>query len=258
MWPLLLSSPPFFGVAGSLAMKRSSKWVCLVGLLFIGLAVLSCKPEGKAGAPVSPVQTPAPIATVFVSPIHTPLASATPNLVFLTPAPWDIITPGPTATSTPPPDKQTFYENESHYSLKLPTGWYAYNSHGGEDSITNYDEETVTDLNKFQPGDLKINIGVGKLSTGQSLQQWVSNRIAVDTLPNPDSPMPPATATAPQPYTLGRYEGVAFYINGKQLRIMEINLLWGDQGVMVIDLMPADSPALSEALSMLSTIKFLP
>jgi hypothetical protein len=39
---------------------------------------------------------------------------------------------------------------------------------------------------------------------------------------------------------------------------MEIILPWGDQGVMVIDLMPADSVAMSEALSMLSTISFLP
>jgi len=56
---------------------------------------------------------------------------------------------------------------------------------------------------------------------------------------------------------LGRYEGIAYYLTG-QLRVMEIILPWGDQGVMVIDLMPADSVAMSEALSMLSTISFLP
>jgi hypothetical protein len=245
-------------------MKRSAKFLSLVVLLLVWMALLSCKPEGnrvldpQTGTLVSPVQTPAPIATGFVSPIPTPLASATPNLVFLTPAPWDIITPGPTATSTPPPDKQTFYENESHYSLKLPTGWYAYNAHGGEDLVTNYDVNAVTDLNRFEPGNLKIDIGVGKLSAGQSLQQWVADRISVNTASSPDSPMPPATATEPEAYTLGHNEGLAYYIDSKQLRIMEIILPWGDHGVMVIDVMPADSSALPEALSMLSTINYLP
>jgi len=151
----------------------------------------------------------------------------------------------------------TFYEQANHYSLKLLPGWYAYSGNGGEDSITNYDMEAITDLNRFQPGDLKINIGAGKLEPGQSFQQWVAHWITVEASPSPDSSMPPATATEPQPYTLGHYEGIAFFVTG-QLRVMEIVLPWGDKGVMVIGLMPADSSAISEALSMLSTIDYLP
>jgi hypothetical protein len=67
-----------------------------------------------------------------------------------------------------------------------------------------------------------------------------------------------ATATDPQAYMLGHNEGVAYYINGRQLRVMEIILLWGDHGVMVINVMLADSSALPEALLMLSTINYLP
>jgi hypothetical protein len=178
-----------------------------------------------------------------MSPIQTPLWAKTPE---------------PTATATPLPDKLSFYEYENHYSLKLLPGWYAYNANGGEDSITNYDDNVVTDLNNFQPGNLKINISVGKLSADQSLRQWVANRIKVNTSASPDSPMPPATATEPQAYTLGHNEGVAYYINGRQLRVMEIILLWGDHGVMVINVMLADSSALPEALLMLSTINYLP
>ncbi len=223
--------------------------LCLVLLFTVG-----CKPEtppnraSQTGALASPMRTPLPTANTLVSPIQTPLLSATQ---------W-ALTPEPTATATPLPDKLSFYEHENHYSLKLLPGWYAYNAHGGEDSVTNYDDNAVTDLNRFQPGNLKINIGVGKLSAGQSLQQWVADRISVNTSSGPDSPMPTATATEPEAYALGHNEGLAYYIDSKQLRIMEIVLPWGDHGVMVVDVMPADSSALREALSMLSTINYLP
>ena len=164
-----------------------------VMLMFLTLVLtVSCKPETPPAR--------APQTEALASPVNPPLSviAILPTSVspLPTPPPW-AITPGPTATYTPPPDKQTFYENESRYSLKLSTGWYAYNAHGGYDSITNYDVNMVTDLNKFQPGDLKINIGVGKLSIGQSFQQWVSNRLTTSTSPDPNYPVPSPTATTP-------------------------------------------------------------
>ena len=54
---------------------------------------------------------------------------------------------------------------------------------------------------------------------------------------------------------LGRYEGVTFMRTGLDYTIMEIVLPLSGGRVMSISLRPADSPALAEALTMLSTME---
>ncbi|HLB46157.1 MAG TPA: hypothetical protein VJL59_03935 [Anaerolineales bacterium] len=150
---------------------------------------------------------------------------------------------------------QTIRDPGGHFSLTLLPGWYA--SAVGITVITNYDTEKISDVHTFPSGGLKIQIGVGKLESGQSFEQWLSNWIAVSISPPPDSGLPGLTATEPQPYILGNYEGVTYFIND-EYRIMEIVLPVRDRRVIIIGLTPADSPALTEALSMLASLEVLP
>ncbi len=89
-------------------MKSSSKFLNLVGLLFIGLALLSCKPEGnragnlQTGVNISPQQTPAQSVSVLPTPtIDTDVIQPTPAPPSPTPPP--VPTPLPTPVVTPIP-----------------------------------------------------------------------------------------------------------------------------------------------------------
>jgi hypothetical protein len=255
----------FFAVVGGLAMKRSAKFLSLVVLLLVWMALLSCKPEGnrvldpQTGALVSPVQTPTPTATVFVSPIHTPLASATPNLVFLTPAPWDIITPpAPSPTSGPVIGPQTLYDPLNHFSINLLPGWYAYapdaKAIAGVTTISNYDMNLI---DSRPPNGLSIQISVGQLGVEQTFEQWLSNWRTLET--SPENGAFGVTLTEPKPFMLGRYQGVSFIgkvLNGPDT--LEIDVVTSDNRVAVIGVSPADSPLISKVLSMLSTIEISP
>ena len=150
-------------------------------------------------------------------------------------------------------DPQTIYDPAGQFSLILPPGWRAlvYTT----TSIYNYDENVVGEHEgSFPPGTLRIEIVVGKLPDGLSFEQWQSEQIARNTQPDPGIDWPGQTATEPQPYTLGRYDGFSYTLNGEP-HILKINLPLSNSRVMVVTLKPSDSPALSEGLKILSTLE---
>jgi len=202
---------------------------------------------------------PQPIATSPISPLPTPIVTSGPTPT-LYPTPWPpYFTPEPTTTSTPLPDG-LIYDPLGRFSLKLLPGWRASvpsaNAVSGATVIINYDDENLGGEGAFPPGALKIQIGAGKLPAGQSFEQWLSDWLTYRTVEEFPGPRP--TATEPMPYQLGRYEGVTFFRTGLDYTSMEIVLPLSDERVMAIGLVPADSPALSEALLMLSTLDVSP
>ena len=96
-------------------------------------------------------------------------------------------------------------------------------------------------------------MSVGRLPAGQSFEQWLSDWLTYRTIEEFPGPRP--TSTEPIPYQLGRYEGVTFMRTGLDYTIMEIVLPLSGGRVMSISLRRADSPALAEALTMLSTME---
>ncbi len=201
--------------------------------------------------------SPLPTATAPISPLPTPIVTSGPTPTpYPTPRPRDF-TPSPSPTPSPTPEGAPVIitDPEGNFSLRLLPGWRAYV--GGTTVIINYDDENLGGEGNFPPGALKIQIGVGKLEPGQSFEQWLSDWMAISTSFPPDFPQPTLTATDSQPYTLGRYEGVTYFINSEP-RVLEIVLPVSDGRAIVISLTPADSPALSEALSMLSALDILP
>ena len=120
--------------------------------------------------------------------------------------------------------------------------------------ILNFDETKVSARlgTPPPPNWLKIQIGAGRLKPGQSFEQWLSDRIAPETTSSDYGSI--ITATEPSPYNLGKYAGASFVLTEGSTKIQEIALL-NEGRIIDMGLTPADSLALSEALSMLSSIE---
>ncbi len=239
----------------------------LLGMMAVGL--IAVFQAARGGAPVPALQVtvqttegypPLPDVTIVPQgyPLPTPAPTLSPPEVTATWGAWiaEATASVPTPLPTPGPliGPQIIYDPSGQFTMTLLSGWRAYV--GGTTVIINYDDEQLSDVHTFPPGGLKIQIGVGELDPGESFEQWLSNWIAISLSPPPDSGLPNLTATEPQPYTLGNYDGVTYIIND-EYSIMEIVLSLSAERVMVIGLTPADSPALPEALSMLSTVEAL-
>ena len=233
-------------------------------LLLAAIAILtvlaSCQPEGlvfdpQSGRWVSPLTT-----TTLTSPLPTPTMTSGPTPTpYPTPWPPDF-TPSPTSTPSPTPEgiPAIIYDPLNRFSVTLLPGWYAYtpdaNAVAGVTTISNYDKRLIDDP---PPGSLSIQISIGQLEPGQSFEQWLSNWRLIET--SPEYGAFGVTLTEPRPYTLGRYDGVTFIGNAPNSpSVLEIDLLTSDGRVAVIGLSPADSPILTEALQMLSTIEISP
>jgi hypothetical protein len=217
----------------------------------LSLLLVACQPEGFV--PLSSV----PTATLPDSPLPPPTDTGGPTPTpYPTPRPEDITpSPTPTPTVTPEGAPVIITDPEGNFRLQLLPGWRA--SVGRITVITNYDTEQLSDVHSYPSDGLKIQIGIGRLPADKSFEQWQEEWIALETSPVPEDGWPGQTATDPIPYMLGPYEGFSYYLNG-EIRVFEIHLLLSGSRVMGIQLMPADSPALEEALVMLSTLEISP
>jgi len=243
----------------------SKKFIAAMLFVFlVFLPLVGCKPEGdraldpKTGALVSPVQTPPPAAAV-VSPIQTPLPLITPMPITPTRVPWPV-TPESTALPTPGPlvGPELLYSPISHFSLTLSSGWYA--------TIPDTRFASVIDIANYNfyierrpPHGISIQIQAGPLPSDRSFEQWLADFRVRET--SSENGAFGVTLTAPQPYQLGRYEGVTYVATGQEGEsVLVLHILSGDGWIAVISLAPYDTsnspaPAFTEALSMLSTIQ---
>jgi hypothetical protein len=235
-------------------------------LLFAFLASLTlmgCKPEtppqrtSQTGALVSPRAT----ATPPSSPLPTPVVTSGPSLTpYPTPWPPDF-TPSrmPTPTPTPAGVSYIITDTVNHFSATVLPGWYASipdaMAVGGVTSISNYNQRLVDEP---PPGSVRIDITVSELDAGQSFEQWLSNQRALET--NPDLGGGGITLTEPQPYTLSRYTGVTYigHDSFSNDAVVIIYLLTSDRRIVGIGVRPVGALALSDVLSMLSTLEVSP
>jgi hypothetical protein len=138
-------------------------------------------------------------------------------------------------------------------------GWYAITPDPkaivAVTSISNYD---IAHTDERPPDGLSIQISIGQLDVKQSFEQWLSDRRTLET--SPENGSSGVTLTESQPYTLSQYKGVTYTahdpLSGKD--VMIIYLLTDDRRIIGIGLYPTTVPALSEGLSILSSIKVLP
>ncbi len=237
-------------------MLLSSKWLrALLFVFMVLVALIACKPEDipaaepKTGMLVSPTSTTMP---TLISPLPTPV---------LTPWPPDS-TPSPDPALSPTPGSllgpQTLYDSVSHFSLTLYSGWYASapDPHvANVIDIANYNFYTTS-----RPLDgISIQVQAGPLPSDKSFEQWLADYRVRET--SPDNGAFGVVLTDPQPYQLGRYEGVSYIATGQEgERVLVIHILSGDGWIAVISLNPYDasnppSTVLSDALSMLATIQ---
>jgi hypothetical protein len=95
---------------------------------------------------------------------------------------------------------------------------------------------------------VKIEISSTKLKPDQSFEQWLSDWAVPKT---EGVVLPPAEY---QPYTLGKYDAVSRLVSNDTGGSLEIILPLPDDRIVVIGVSPADSSAISDALSVLSTL----
>jgi hypothetical protein len=214
-------------------------WLLLIALITCSL-MSACGGNYSTVAPYSPLG-----ADTTAMPPYPPSKDMPPTL-----------TPTPQIKFVGP---ECFVDRGRRFSLRLPYGWFASNplSDSGISSLSNYNPDEIkydhgAPVN-LPPGHIKIEISYIQLDSEQTLEQWMNGEIA--SINSPISGRLDAKASQPYSYKLGKYEGLTFTITdtvGWNARLIALALDGGK--IISIHLYPANSPAFSEALSILSTL----
>lgn len=239
----------------------------LAGLIILSVYLFQTVGSQPASAVIEPTQAPnypppydGPPVTGYPPPPIIPTISET-ELAELSATNLAEVTAivAKTLTAQPTPTDQggivgeaIIYDPLQRYRLQLPSGWRAWPDE--TTIIVNYNQD-IESAHEFPSGGIKVQIGVGKLADNKTFEEWQTEWIALEI--SPDFAGSGVTASTPQPFTLGNYEGTAFFIKTPSLQIMEINILRKDQ-IIIIGLTSADSIALNDALAMLATLEILP
>ncbi len=163
--------------------------------------------------------------------------------------------PRPALTALP---TDTYSENNpvcyidplSRFSLVVAPGWYATPLGGYALILYNYDyNDPGLQHDIFSKGGMKVSLDVVDLPPEKDFDQFVQDRIIVEK----EGAEIQVTVTDPIRYTLSAYSGVTFTVSGYYPDVMEILLQSGNR-IAIIGLMPANSPALTQAMSILSSL----
>lgn len=215
-----------------------------VSALLTAQAVPTQTPEGYPGpeATVSPADADATLAAI----VATMWAEATASAQ------------GPTATPIVLVGPRTIVDSTGQYSFELPEGWWATALAGT--SLTNYGGDKLTDVNQFPPGGMKVDIGIDSLN-GRTVNEWLAYFMALAVegenalLEGSGSDM---TFTEVQALQLGPHSAYEYYMTTPQQVVYRQIAIPQDDRIIIIGIRPVDSPAMDEALLILSTLKFLP
>lgn len=146
------------------------------------------------------------------------------------------------------------YDDIHHFTIYLPPGWsYSLSPYGGAMLLANY--ENISDY--LPDGGVLIELGAGAMPLGQTITQVVESRLAYER--SFEDGISDAVFSTPEPFTLGAYTGLSYVISPTfGIKIRTIFLESKDGRLMGINIKPADSPALPEALQVLATVELLP
>jgi hypothetical protein len=228
-------------------------------LLLLGIAVIAALAlvfqsvetgsQPPLAASTSPPAYPGPATD---SPLITPQDTTLSSTAI---GDWTATAPTAQPTARPAEEGQTIQAAAGQLSLTLRPGWYAYLA--GTTYLTNYDQDQVQDVTTLPQGGIKIVLDLGTLNEGQNFDDWLVNWIDLSTAPPPDTNLPRLSVTEPEPYELGSYAGVAYFIEDIP-RIMQIVLPASDGRIVMIGLTSAETTDNRDALAMLSTLQILP
>ena len=201
-------------------------------------------PSSLQGVSPLPIVSPAPAQSMFITQA-TAAAEATAFTIAHAPTP---IPP----TSTPLPDGTTCYVNRlADFTLKLLPGWRTESIWDTQPTVSfyNFHTESFGSRKPPPPNWAAFVVSVYFLPADKSFDQWLSERRALEEASIPIS----LTLSEPYSYTLGYYQGVSYTIAGGDEKSLSIKLNGGSK-VIDIGLIPAQSLAIDEALSILSTL----
>jgi hypothetical protein len=174
--------------------------------------------------------------------------------------------PSPADSQPTSPQKLTgptcYTDGLNQFSLQLPTGWRAsippdINAVGGASIFYNYALDEVESNHgavELPTNAVKVQITSVKLADDETFEQWIDASIQS---PNSSelSKQYTTTTTTPYPYEIAGYTGMAYSMQDfSGTNMLIINLQVDNDRVLIVTIMPASSPALSDALSMLSSL----
>jgi len=173
----------------------------------------------------------------------------------------------------PPPENQPtptqemngttcFIDQLNQFSLQLPTGWHTdgppdINGVGGASVFYNYSHDEVKSNHGFielPPNAIKVQVSSAKISDKENFEQWIS-AVIERTISSEQGTLYNTTTTSPYEYKLAGYTGLAYSVTDSTGTILlSINLLVDDTRVLIITITPANSPSISDAISLLETL----
>jgi len=239
-------------------MKIRNIYFQLLFVLIIILSLTSCGVNGpgsnltqQTSLPYPAVEAPYPSPNQSTALAESRLAVTLSSSFAATSSAFPIPTPYLQPTDTYSEHDPVCFVDPSHrFSLVIAPGWYASPMGGHSVTLYNYDYRHIAEQDDvFSNGGMKVSLDVLDVVQGTNFDQYVEDRIEVEQQAAENR----LIVTDPISYTLGAYSGVAFTFSGYGLDVMEIILKDGNR-IAIIGLMPANSPALPEAMSILSSL----
>jgi hypothetical protein len=151
--------------------------------------------------------------------------------------------------------KTCYVDRVNEFSLELPAGWYTTPPDRladppiGDHSTTIFNYKDRWGGSDFLPGEIKLTIQKLSIGPDQTLQGWIAERVSLYR----DQKEPLTQASDPIHYQLRDYPGYAFTISALG-EAQEIAIADNSHAVL-INILPVDSSAYEEAISILKTIK---
>jgi len=155
-----------------------------------------------------------------------------------------------------------YIDHLNQFNIHLQPGWRAgtppdINAIGGTSIIYNYNPNDIKGNHGFYdlPANAtKIEITSAKLKENQSFEQWVEELVSESQGVDRSGQLN-IIVTNPKPYSVGKFDGLAFKMgtnNDDQRFLILIDA--GNGLILLIIITPANSPELYDALLMLNTI----
>ena len=165
--------------------------------------------------------------------------------------------------STPTPINETCYvDHLNRFSLRLLSGWRTdgppdIDAVGGASVFYNYTADDIKSnhgLTELPSNAVKVQVSSAKIAENWTFEQWINAAIQT-TKPSSLSKSYGTSTTTPYPYELATYKGMAYSVSDLSgTNALVVNLEIKSDRVLIITILPANTPALSQALSMLSTL----
>ena len=155
-----------------------------------------------------------------------------------------------------------YIDRLNKFNLHVPKGWRTdgapdINAIGGASVFYNYSHDEVKSDHgsvELPPEAIKVQVSSAMISDKETFDQWIIAAIE-RTISSEQGKLYHTTTTSPYEYKLAGYNGLAYSVTDSTGATLFIfNLLVDANRVLIITITPANSPSISDALSMLETL----